>query len=254
MQEGLNFIYIILAAFTAGGVNAIAGGGTLITFPVLTALGLPVITANVTNTVALCPGYISAAMTGYKELKENRKLLFFLVPTGILGGLAGGFLLLHASEKIFHFLIPYLILFASVLLAFQNTLKAWLQKRQVTKKPGISYIFVAIPVGIASIYGGYFGAGLGVILLALLGMLLHDSLNNLNVIKQFLSFFINSSAAVLFLFSGQVNWPIALIMAIGAFFGGIAGGKLAGKINANYLRWIVALAGLIIATSYFDLA
>lgn len=244
-------IFIFLASLGAGAVNALAGGGTLITFPVLVALGIPPVTANITNTVALCPGYLGAAFTGIKSLQDKKRLLFFLIPAGIIGGIAGGYLLLHTGEKMFRFMIPYLILFASILLAFQNKLKNWLQKQHSNLVSGTNYIFIALPIGIASIYGGYFGAGLGVILLATLGLFINDSLNKLNTIKQLMSFFINSSAAIFFIFSSAVNWSVALIMAIGAITGGVLGGKLAGKINEQLLRWVVATSGFIIAIIYF---
>ncbi len=248
----LEFTMIGLAAVAGGLVNALAGGGTLITFPMLTAVGVPPITANVTNMVALCPGYLGATFAQMKDLRDQKKTLLLLLPTSLIGGIAGGILLLHTSDKTFQILIPYLILLAVVLLAFQDRLRTWVMSR-ISNQGGkhLSAAWAILPVIPAAIYGGYFGAGVGVITLAVIGLVLEDSLTRLNALKQAISLSMNIAAAVFFLFSGQVYWQAALVMAIGALGGGVLGGRLAGRTKPIVLRWIVITIGLLVAVVYF---
>jgi len=241
-----------VAAVAGGLVNALAGGGTLITFPMLTALGVPPVAANVTNTVALCPGYLGATFAQLKDLRGQGRRLWLLMPTGVLGGIAGGVLLLHTSDNTFRKLIPYLILLAVGLLFFQDRLRNWVMGR--VSESGAKTMHEAwsiLPVIPAAVYGGYFGAGVSVMVLAVLGLVLDDSLTRLNALKQAVSFSINIAAAVFFVFSGQVLWMVALVMAIGALAGGALGGRLAGKIKPVTLRRIVVAIGLVVACIYF---
>lgn len=233
-------------------VNALAGGGTLITFPLLTAFGLPAVVANVTNTVALCPGYFGATFAQRELLKEQANRLWLLLPAALLGGLGGAFLLLNTGERLFKGLVPWLILLASLLLAVGEPLKTWLKKKTAHRKVDKQEKLVAIlPVGLAAIYGGYFGAGLSVIVLAVLGLFYNDSLTRLNALKQAIALAANTAAAVVFLFSDQVYWGVALVMMVSALAGGAAGGKMANKINASVLRWLVVGIGLVVALIYF---
>ncbi|MFN3491007.1 MAG: sulfite exporter TauE/SafE family protein [Anaerolineales bacterium] len=237
-----------IAALLAGAVNALAGGGTLITFPVLIFLDVPAVSASITNTVALSPGYLGGTLAQWNDLRNQKNRLWLLMPASILGGIMGGFLLLQTGEKLFSELVPYLILLASILLALQDSLRAWLLKRSYTSNlENISWL----PIGLASIYGGYFGAGLSVITLSALGLTIEDSLTRLNALKQAVAFAVTTAAAIFFLFSGQVLWTVALVMAIGALIGGNLGGRLAGKIKPSTLRWTVVTIGVIISIIYF---
>lgn len=251
MLDGFEYILIALAALTAGLVNALAGGGTLISFPMLTFVGLPAVAANVTNTVALCPGYLGATFAQSKDLRGQTRRLWWAVPAGIIGGIAGGLLLLSTGEKLFRQLIPYLILLASALLAVQDPVRRWLQRRaaQAGSRP-LAEGWAALPVGLAAVYGGYFGAGLSVIILSVLGLTLEDNLTRLNALKQAVAFSTNIAAAVLFVFSGPVNWPAALVMMVGALIGGSLGGRLAGRIKPATLRWVVVVIGVVVAVVY----
>lgn len=252
MLTGIELILIALAAMVAGMINALAGGGTLITFPMLTAVGLPAVMANVTNTVALCPGYLGATFAQAKDLVGQKKRILLCLPAGAVGGIIGGVLLLNTGERLFRDIVPYLILLASILLAIQDPLRKWLMRR-LEQKSGTSISsenWIWLPVGLAAIYGGYFGAGLSVIVLAVLGLVLDDSLTRLNALKQSVSFSVNIAAAIFFLFSGQVNWSAALVMAVGALIGGALGGKLAGRIKPSTLRWTVVAIGVIVAIIY----
>jgi hypothetical protein len=251
MLTPFDFLLISLAALAAGAVNALAGGGTLITFPALTFLGVPAVSANVTNTVALCPGYFGGTLAQWNDLKGQRGRLWLIIPASILGGLLGGWLLLQTGEKLFRDLIPYLILLASALLAVQDPVRAWLNRRMTSGQGKPLEKITWLPVTLASVYGGYFGAGLSVIVLSALGLTLEDTLTRLNALKQAVAFSVNIAAAVYFLFSGKVLWTAALVMAVGALIGGWLGGRLAGRIKPSTLRWTVVTIGVIVSVVYF---
>ena len=252
MLTGVEFILAGLAAIAAGAVNALAGGGTLITFPMLTFLGVPAVTANITNTVALCPGYFGGTLAQWSDLRSQKHRLWLIVPASIVGGVIGGILLLRTGERLFNQLVPYLILLASLLLAIQDPVRAWLIRRLGEDHSGEALEqWSWLPVGVASVYGGYFGAGLSVIVLSALGLTLDDSLTRLNALKQAVAFSVNIAAAIFFLFSGQVLWAAALVMAVGALVGGILGGRLASYVRPSTLRWTVVIIGVIISIIYF---
>src|SRR5262245_8589079 len=223
MLTPLYFLLAALAAVAAGAVNALAGGGTLITFPMLTFLGIPAVAANVTNTVALCLGYFGGTLAQWDDLKTQVKRLWLIVPASIVGGVLGGYLLLLTGEKLFRDLVPYLILLASGLLAIQDPVRARLVRRMGEHHGTQLENLTWLPVGLASIYGGYFGAGLSVIVLSALGLTLEDTLTRLNALKQAVAFSVNVAAAIFFLFSGQVVWSAVLVMMVGALMGGILG-------------------------------
>ncbi len=249
--SSVDLLCIALAAVAAGFVNAIAGGGSLISFPVLTAVGLPPVMASITNTVALLPGYGGAAFAQRRDLRGQRHRLTVLVPAAAIGGLLGGVLLLNSGEKLFGALVPWLILLGSVLLALQDSLRRWLLTHPQAQQRDRLELLAAGPVLVASIYGGYFGAGLSVILLAVLAVLLSGSLTRLNGLKQALALVVNLAAALLFLPSGQLHWAAAVVMAVGALAGGALGGRLASRINPARLRAVVVLLGVAVAIVFF---
>lgn len=253
MLTPIEYLLIALAAVAAGAVNALAGGGTLITFPMLTAVGAPALAANITNTVALLPGYLGATIAQRKDLRGQEHRLWWAIPAGVIGGLIGGILLLRTGERLFSDLVPYLILLASGLLALQDLLRKWVVGRLDhggAESRSRGELWAALPVGIAAIYGGYFGAGLSVIVLAMLAVVLDDSLTRLNALKQAVAFATNVAAAVFFLFSGQVVWLAAAVMAVGALVGGVVGGRLAGRIKPSVLRYVVVGIGVIVSIVY----
>jgi len=243
--------FLAIAAVAAGLINALAGGGSLITFPTLMAVGIPPVMANVTNTLALCPGYLGATLAQKKDLHGQQKRIRLLLPSAVIGGIIGGILLLNSSDKVFERLIPFLILLAAALLAFQDTLRSWLQRRQGDENGHIPEIFAVLPIALASIYGGYFGAGLGVIELAILGLFLKDNLTRLNALKQLLSLVVNVAASCFFFFSNQVYWSAAIVVAIGSLIGGLLGGKIARIISPSYLRQTVVILSIITAIVYW---
>lgn len=252
MLDWMDYFLAALAAMAAGAINALAGGGTLITFPTLIALGIPPVVANVTSTVSLCPGYFGATLAQIKDIRSQTQRLWLVLPAAVCGGILGGVLLLHTEEKVFQSLVPFLILLASLLLAVQTPLRVWLNQRlQTHAAQGIPTVWVTPLILLAAVYGGYFGAGLSVIVLAALALILDDSLTRLNALKQAVAFGVNVAAAGFFLFSGKVVWSLAMVMAVGALAGGVMGGKLAGNINPATLRWLVVSIGVLVALVYW---
>jgi len=246
------YTIIALASLAAGAVNALAGGGTLITFPTLTALGVPPVAANMTNTVALCPGYLGGSLAQRQDLRGQEQRLWLYIPASIIGGLAGAVLLQVTPGRLFRALVPYLVLTATLLLAFQEGIRGWLTRRSKgDQSPAASPWRGVAPVVLSTVYGGYFGAGLGVVVLAVLGLTDDDSLTRLNAVKQVISLSANVAAAVFFLFSPHLVWPAALVMFAGALLGGTLGGKLAGRVKPGWLRRIVVAVGVVVAVIYF---
>jgi uncharacterized membrane protein YfcA len=236
------------AALVAGAVNAIAGGGSLITFPALVFAGLPPVIANVTNTVAMCPGYFGAFAAQRRDLAGQRKRLTMILPTGLIGGLIGGFLLLHTGETTFELIVPYLILMAAALLSVQGRLRAWMTKH--SKTAASAEAWAVVPVFLASVYGGYFGAGMGVMALAALAIVMDETFTRLNAIKQGIALTANVAAAVLFATSGSVDWQVAGVMFVAALAGGALGGMLASRIPPAVLRWTVVALALVVGVIY----
>jgi uncharacterized protein len=235
------------AAVVAGTVNAIAGGGTLISFPVLTAIGVPTVRANATNTVSLCPGYIGGTWAQRDDLRGLGRGLRAQMVAAAIGGLAGSILLITTSEAVFRQIVPFLILTACALLAVQDRMRAWLTSRS----PNPTHPAVEVgAVGLAAVYGGYFGAGLGIMLVAVLGLLSDRPFLQLNAVKQLLSFLINTCAAAFLVFSGKVEWSLVLVMAPGALLGGSLGGRLARSLPAAGLRSCVIVFGIAVAIVY----
>lgn len=251
MLGPLELLAVALAAVVAGAVNALAGGGTLITFPVLTALGVPALAANITNTVALCPGHVGATLAQRESLRGQGLRLRAILPASVVGGLLGGVLLLLTGEKAFRDVVPFLLLTASALLAMQDRVRAWLLARaERLGQTGGHEGLAPLVVGVAAVYGGYFGAGLGVVLLAGMGAVIDDTLPRLNAMKTLISLVVNVAAAVFFLFSNQIVWSAAAVMAIGALAGGALGGHLVTRVNATALRRVIIAIGVVLAIVY----
>jgi uncharacterized membrane protein YfcA len=244
--SALDLLFLFLAAIGAGFFNALAGGGSIFTFPVLIAVGVPPVTANVTNTVALCPGYFGGVVAQRTDLANQGKRMLALLPVAALGGIVGAWLLTRTSDAIFRSLIPFLVLGACLLLALQDKLRAILQRRAAR----IGLAWAVAPVFLAAIYGGYFGVALSVMFLAMIGLAIDDNLTRLNALKQAMSLACNIAAALYFAIGATVVWSAAGAMAAGALLGGWAGGKLARKVAAGTLRIIVIIIGIIIAALF----
>lgn len=237
------------AALAAGAVNAVAGGGTLISFPALIGLGVPAVPANVTNTVSLIPGYLSGAWTQRADLEPQLGRARLLCGVAAAGGLGGSILLLVIPAHAFRVSVPYLILLACALLLFQDRLR-----RRITRgagSPRRHETTLLLATLAAAVYGGFFGAGLGIMVLAVLGLFRPEPLTQLNALKQALSFVINVVAAVFFLFSGRVFWSLVPVMAVASVIGGVAGARLVTVIDPDLLRRAVVLAGVAVAIALF---
>jgi uncharacterized protein len=247
--------WIVPAGFAAGAVNALAGGGTLISFPVLVAAGLPAVAANLTSTIALCPGYLGATYAQRLELRDQRGRLYALLPVSLLGGLLGAALLLHTGERRFAQAVPWLLLAACLLLALQDRLRSALRGRQGTGAYPSSSVnglpLWLLPLVLAgATYGGFFGAGMSVIILALLAMALSDPLPRLNALKQALALGANLAAALWLAASAAVDWRVVTILALSALLGGLCGGRLAGRLSEVWLRRSVVALGISVAALY----
>ena len=251
--SGVDLGLLALAAVCGGAVNALAGGGTLITFPALTALGVPALQANVTNTVALTPGYLGGAWAQRGDLSGQRPRVVVTALPALAGGVVGGLLLLKTGTALFGKLVPWLILLATALLAAEPWLKRHVVERLQRQPAGrqASLTAVGVTAFAGAVYGGYFGAGLGIVMLALFSFVLPDSLTRVNALKQTLSLLANGSAAVLFAATGRVVWPAAAVMALGALLGGSLGGRFAGRVPAGVLRRVVVALGLAVAIAFF---
>jgi uncharacterized membrane protein YfcA len=249
MISALEFLILFVAALAAGLFNALAGGGSIFTFPALVAIGLPPIVANVTNTVALCPGYVGGVLAQRRDLAGQGRRMLLLLPVAVAGGIVGALLLTRTSDSTFRALVPVLVLGACFLLAIQDRLRAMLQGRRAR----IALVWAIPPVLLAAIYGGYFGAGLSVMFLAMIGLAIDDNLTRLNALKQAMSLVTNIAAAIWFAATAAVVWPAAGVMAVGALAGGALGGRLAGSVKPATLRMIVIGVGLLIAAAFaFD--
>jgi uncharacterized membrane protein YfcA len=236
-----------LAGLAAGAVNALAGGGTLISFPALIALGMPPVAANITSTVALCPGYLGAALAQRRELRGQEARLRSLLVVAGAGGLLGAWLLLHTGAHAFTAAVPWLLLLACLLLALQERVRAALLMRAAAPAaPRLAWLLV----GAGAVYGGYFGAGMSVVLLAALGIAYADALPRLNALKQFLALAANLAAAVWLAWRSPLDWPVVAVLAVGAALGGACGGMLAGRMSPGVLRRAVILLGVAVALVY----
>ncbi len=244
---------IAIAAFIAGVINSMAGGGTLVSFPTMVWMGRPPIMANATNAVALWPGSLSA-MLGYRDdMRKIRRWLFLLTIPSIAGGALGAILLLHTSEKTFSRIVPFLILGATLLLAAQELISRKLKLvAKAHEKPTAGWvIFVFTFQLLVGLYGGYFGAGMGILMLAALGLIGLTDLHEMNGLKNLLAVCINAVAAVYFAISGAVLWKDAAVMAVAAIAGGFVGAKLAKRLGRKFVRGAVVAIGLIMTVALF---
>ena len=239
-------------ACLAGAMNAIAGGGTIITFPLLIAFGMPAIQANATSTVALTVG-IFGSVYGYRQnLPAARPWMKLLAPVSIIGGVLGAWLLTATSEKIFNDLVPFLILFATVLFLLGNVMGrlAGLDGSEGSSDSAKKYTAAVVQLGVA-IYGGYFGAGIGILMLAAFAFIGLKNIHEMNAIKTVLGGLINIVAAVYFVSSGLVNWPEAVVMMLGSALGYYGGAAFTQTIPQRYVRLLIAAIGLLLSAVFF---
>jgi uncharacterized membrane protein YfcA len=245
-------ILLFIAALAGGAINSVAGGGSLIAFPSLLAFGVPPVIANATNTAALLPGSVSSAIAYRQDIPAQRKLLLTLAIPSVLGGLVGAVALI-AAPQVFGRIVPYLVLFATLLFAGRSVFNRMTRQNGDEEKPvswagnvwGILFQFAV------ATYGGYFGAGIGILMLASLSIMGLHNIHRMNAVKTVLAALINGVALIYFIIRGQVYWPLAILMAVGAIIGGYTGARMAKSINQDYVRAFVVIAGLAVSAWLF---
>lgn len=241
---------VAIAAFFAGAMNAIAGGGTFLSFPALLAVGVPPVAANASNAVALWPASLSSAYAFRRELKHHRASLVGLSVAALLGGVIGGVLLLSTSDNTFTVLIPWLLLTATALFASSGRISGWLRNRRpgASAQAGLGARLFQFAV---SVYGGFFGAGMGIVMIAALAIQGHEDLNAINALKNWLSAIIYSVAVITFVAAGAVSWPHTALMLVTATLGGYAGAALSRRVPAPWMRRIIVAIGSVLTVHYF---
>jgi uncharacterized membrane protein YfcA len=244
---------LFLAAMAAGAINSVAGGGSFISFPALVVAGVPAISANATNTVALWPGVLASIGAYRRELAVQRQGIVLFSAISLAGGLAGALLLLRTREAVFEQLIPYLLLLATTVFALSPQLTRLTRRlggrgrSSGGRRAAILAIYFA-----AAVYGGFFGAGLGILTLAVLSLLGLENIHEMNALKTLQTALVNGVAVVTFAIAGVVQWPTALLMAVGAIAGGYGGAALARRVKPAYVRYLV-IAISVSLTAYFFL-
>jgi uncharacterized membrane protein YfcA len=276
--SALDYLAAAGAAGAAGAINAVAGGGTLVSFPTLVAIGVPPVAANITNTVALLPGYLAGTWAQRDDLRPQLRAARPLAIAALVGGLGGSILLITIPASAFRLAIPYLIVTSCLLLLVQDQVRDWIAVHGAAdRNPGPSAgagpgggadpagpepespstgviecgPILLVTIFAAALYGGFFGAGLGIMLLAVLGLFSAEPLSRVNAIKQALSFVINLAAALLFVFSGQVRWVLVPVMALASIIGGATGGRLVQVIDPTMLRIVVVVVGFAVAIVFW---
>jgi uncharacterized protein len=240
----LEAIAVFAAGVCAGGINAVVGSGSLVTFPTLLAFGVPPVLANVSNNVGLVPGSVSAAFGYRHELAGQGRRLLRLGAASAVGAAAGGILLLELPASTFQVIVPVLILIACALVILQPRLNAWLAARRTRPTPHGGVPLLA-GLGASGLYGGYFGAAQGVLMLGLLGIFLDEPLQRVNGVKNVLAGVVNGVAAILFIALTHVDWALAGLIAVGSTIGGLIGARIGRRLPPMALRILVVVIGLV---------
>jgi hypothetical protein len=244
------FIVVFIAAFFAGAINSVAGGGTLLTFPALVWIGLPSTIANATSTVALVPGSLGGVWGYRQDLPGMPKSTYALIVPGVLGGIAGAILLVLTPTEVFDRLIPLLILFATVLFMLQEPVQRMIKTTGKAHAGSKGWLIGAMIFQfLVSVYGGYFGAGMGILMLAAFGIMGFTDIHQMNGLKNFLALCINGVAAAYFIWFDMVSWPFALVMAVGATTGAVWGAGMARRLGPKAVRKVVIGVGFTMAAS-----
>jgi len=238
-------LLLVVAGLAAGTVNAIAGGGSLITFPSLIAVGLPSVAANVTNSVAVCPGYVSSVLGSRADLRGQGRRVRAIVPSALVGSVAGCALLLLTPARAFEIVVPFLVLAAAATLAFQDRLRGLVGHPRALSPRRQAITLQAVVFG-GAIYGGYFGAALGVMFVAALALILDEPLNRINALKNVLSATVGLVTIVVFAIFGPVHWGAVLTIAPATIIGGYAGARLARRLPPRVLKITIVSFGTAI--------
>ena len=249
-MSGVAYNFVILAAAALGGaVNAVAGGGSLISFPALVWVGVPSINANATNTIALLPGSFGS-MWGYRrELASTERRMYWLVLPSFVGGILGALLLRLTPALLFDRLVPALVFFATCLFMLQEPVQRLVGRSHHSERGTLWVVWAGVFQFVVGVYGGYFGAGIGILMLAALSVIGHDDIHQMNGFKNLLATCINGIAAVYFIWMGMVRWQEAVVMAIGAITGGVLGAHFARRLERATVRKMVIGIGLAMSAA-----
>lgn len=255
--SAIEVVVLFGAGVIAGAINSLAGGGTLVSFPALLWLGRAPIVANATNTVALCPGALAAMLAFRNDLAPIRRWMLLIVPPSLAGGLLGALLLLRTPERVFAALVPWLILFATVLFAAQGPIVATVRRFRPQRADAIrhgqpradAWPWIVAFEFVVAIYGGYFGAGIGIMTLAALGLVGFTDIHHMVGLRNFAALCINGIASVYFVTQGAVAWPDALVMIVGQIVGGYGGARIAQRLGRTFMRRAVVVIGIAMALS-----
>lgn len=248
-MDGQTSLLLVTAGVAGGLINALAGGATLITFPAMLAAGLPAVIANASNAVAISPGHLIAAFADRAKLPSPTPRTIGFVIVSLLGGVVGAVVLLLLPERLFVLPVPALIAFATLLFAFAPQIQAWTVGRQNAAALPSTGASSAV-LGLACVYGGFFGAGLGVILTAVLSITEPNDIRAVKALKNLLATCVSLAATVIFIVQGVVRWPETAVMLLGAMVGGYAGGHLIRILPAQIVRQFVIVAGTVMTVIY----
>jgi uncharacterized membrane protein YfcA len=247
-------LWLIVASLIAGALNAMAGGGSFLSFPALLNLGVLPIQANATNTVALWPGQFTSIAAYFEDLKHNLRLVLPLSIAAAIGGVAGGMVLLRTQQATFLHLVPWLLLTAALLFAVSTPISRWLQKRsrgKRAKESHPSYVPLFLGMVVTCFYIGYFGAGAGFLIISLLAVFGIENINQINALKVVTTTLANGVAVVVFIVEKQVLWQHCLLMMLAAAIGGYSGAHFSRRLNPRLMRWVVVCVGLGMAGYFF---
>jgi uncharacterized membrane protein YfcA len=249
--EFFSGILVFFAGLWAGTINSVVGSGTLVTFPVLIALGIAPVTASMSNAMGLVAGGAAGAWGYRRELKVRGRQLLRLLPASLLGGISGAWLLLHLPEKVFHYAAPALIVLALLMVVFQPRLQRWVRNREENPEHALRDkhhgILLVVLVYLAGVYGGYFVAAQGILLVGILGVFMTGTIQNANAMKNILVLGVNLIAAasyLLFAFD-RINWTVVGIIAVSSLIGGLVGSKVGRRLSPPVLRGVIFALGLV---------
>lgn len=250
-MEFFSGILVFFAGLWAGTINSVVGSGTLVTFPVLIALGIAPVTASMSNAMGLVAGGAAGAWGYRRELKGRGRQLLRLLPASLLGGISGAWLLLHLPEKVFHYAAPALIVLALLMVVFQPRLQRWVRNREENPEHALRDrhhgILLVVLVYLAGVYGGYFVAAQGILLVGILGVFMTGTIQNANAMKNILVLGVNLIAAasyLLFAFD-RINWTVVAIIAVSSLIGGLVGAKVGRRLPPPVLRGVIFALGLV---------
>jgi uncharacterized protein len=247
-------VWLLVASLIAGALNAMAGGGSFLSFPALLNVGVLPIQANATNTVALWPGQLTSIAAYFEDLKHNLRLVLPLCIAAAIGGVTGGVVLLHTQQNTFLRLVPWLLLTAALLFAASTPISRWLQKRsrgKTAKESHPSHLPLFFGMVVVCFYIGYFGAGAGFLIISLLAVFGIENINQINALKVVTTTLANGVAVVVFIVEKQVLWQHCLLMMVAAAIGGYCGARFSRRLNPQLMRWVVVCIGLGMAAYFF---